>query len=241
MNGLTRRLVASALAIGFASMWLAVPGGAAAAVGPTLGQVEHIVIIVHEGRTFDSVLGRYPGVDGIAVTDQRADMLIDEPPLAADSVAAATAWANGANTGFVSAQQVRGLSAGAPLRVARRALVPATWELAKLGVVGQRAFADVLGGSAANRRALFGYPIPVVSGTVSDAHAPAADGRIAPRLAGSGRRRLVGLHRRLRPGCRSADRARAGSAGRSRPAAVRPDHHGRAVQARQVRLARRIP
>jgi phospholipase C len=144
------------------------PAGAAAA-SEQLAGVEHIVIVINEGQTFDSLLGRFPGVDGLAEGEQRDDMTAIAPILASDASAAQDAWNGGAMDGFAQAQVARGLSGEEPFVVAERNLVPSIWALAEANVVGDRAFASVLGDGPANRRVLFGYTPDPAAGSLLDA------------------------------------------------------------------------
>jgi phospholipase C len=179
-----RRLALAAVAGGWliAGLVGGVGGPAAAsAATPALDRVEHIVVLINGGRTFDSVLGRYPGVDGIA-DEPRPDMAAFQPALVSDSRAAAVAWAGGAMSGFAVAQTSVGLSGEAPFAVAQRELAPATWELGGQGVIGQRAFASQLDGGVPGRRALFGYPVAEPAADLSGPLPPLAGGSILDAL-----------------------------------------------------------
>ena len=149
-------------------------------------EIEHIVVLMMENHSFDSVLGMVPHeikgrgqVDGLSAQngqvtnsnpDAQGNRVYAQPapsPCQQSSHpsnswnASHEAYANGANSGFVTAEL------GGPIAMAfwDQADLPFTYSLARHFPIGQRYFCSVLGQTYPNRRYLFAG---TSSGTVDD-------------------------------------------------------------------------
>lgn len=136
--------------------------------------IEHIVVIIEENATFDSIFGTYPGASGIDIKRDRQydtrNRLIEPVPfllkdlgndgpfsVSAGKEALSNSWRaalHGVNRGkmshFVRAQGHRGGYQKLAMKHHTRATMPALWDLADNYVLFDGYFSSVLGDSLPN-------------------------------------------------------------------------------------------
>ena len=136
----------------------------------SLEKVDHIIVIVEQNHTFDSLFGAYPGVKGLADVEQfpevpgrrlrpllynhgiyerlRSRKRVEY--LANHEAAATDAYAEGSMGGFGRAQQERGRSPDLAMLYHDRTTARGLWMLADSHVLFDNYFSAARGGSLAN-------------------------------------------------------------------------------------------
>ncbi len=175
MTGRALRGAVGVLAV-LAPVMLVGTGAAAATEPKPSTPIKHVVVMTQQGHSFDNYLGRRPGVDGIplgvclpvrqgtASPCQRPFALAGtaaRPRLDSSAAAQLTGVADGRMDGFVLAQATSRSSGRDAMGYYRPADLPVLDQLADHGVVFDRWFSALPGGSIANQLfAVTGTAVP---------------------------------------------------------------------------------
>jgi phospholipase C len=168
MRSLTRRellnLGATATAAEFVSLALQGCGGSSLGAPPTssacskLTDIEHVVILIQENRSFDHYFGSYRGVRGFSdksAAFQQADPANTTnctPDITHDWVPQHQSWNNGAMSGFVSSRlPINPNDAILSMGYYARADLPYYYALADAFTICDNYFCSVLGPTDPNR------------------------------------------------------------------------------------------